>query len=68
VNLGDRWKFSVNNPGMEKIQTLQIHMQIQDCHSKSSIQEEDTFHKQFGLKFKEENSETLHLEHSFVWC
>jgi len=35
---------------------------------KSSIQlEEGSFHQQIGLKFKEENTEVLHLEHSFVW-
>jgi hypothetical protein len=27
-----------------------------------------TFYQQTGLKFKEETSEMLHLEHSFVWC
>jgi glycyl-tRNA synthetase beta subunit len=27
-----------------------------------------TFHQQIGLKFKEETSKELHLEHSFVWC
>jgi hypothetical protein len=26
------------------------------------------FHQQIGLKFKEETSKMLHLEHSFVWC
>jgi len=26
------------------------------------------FHQQIGLKFKEETSEVLHLEHSFEWC
>jgi hypothetical protein len=42
---------------------------IQNCHGKSSIQqEEDSFHQQTGLKFKEETSKVLHLEHSFVWC
>jgi hypothetical protein len=34
---------------------------------KSSIrQEEESFHQQNGLKFKEETSKMLHLEHSFV--
>jgi hypothetical protein len=31
-------------------------------------QEEGSFHQQTGLKFKEETSKLLHLEHSFVWC
>jgi hypothetical protein len=35
----------------------------------SSIQQEEvSFHQQTGLKFKEETSELLHLEHSFLWC
>jgi hypothetical protein len=33
-----------------------------------SQEEEDSFHQQTGLKFKEETSKVLHLEHSFVWC
>ena len=34
---------------------------------KSSIQqEEDSFHQQIRLKCKEETSEILHMEHSFV--
>ena len=47
---------------------IQIYSQneIQDCHGKSSIQqEEDSFHYQFGLKFKEETTKGLRLEHSF---
>ena len=35
---------------------------------KQHQQEEDSFHQQIGLKFKEETSKMLHLEHSFVWC
>jgi hypothetical protein len=43
--------------------------EIQNCHGKSNIQqEEDSFHQQIGLKFKEETSKVLNLEHSFVWC
>jgi len=46
------------------------------CESKSRIstekntiqQEEDSFHQQTGLVDKQETSEMLHLEHSFVWC
>jgi hypothetical protein len=29
-------------------------------------QEEDSFHQQIRLKFKEETSTVLHLEHSFL--
>jgi hypothetical protein len=40
-----------------------------DSHSKSGIQkEEKSFHKETGLEFKQETSEMLHLERSFVWC
>jgi hypothetical protein len=26
------------------------------------------FYQQIGLKFEEESSKMLHLEHGFVWC
>jgi hypothetical protein len=42
---------------------------IHNFHSQSSIQkEEDSFHQQTGLKFKEETTELLHLELIIVWC
>ena len=28
----------------------------------------ECFYQQIGLKFEEETSEVLHLEHGFVWC
>jgi len=31
-------------------------------------QEEESFYRQIGLKFEEETSKMLHLEHGFVWC
>ena len=38
---------------------------IQHCHGKNSIQqEEDSFHQQIRLKYKEENSTVLPLEHT----
>jgi len=40
---------------------------IQDCHGNSSIQQEDSFHQKNGMKFKDETSKVLHLEHNFVW-
>jgi hypothetical protein len=44
-------------------------IKYQDCHCKRSIQkEEDSFHQQTGLKFKEQISEMLYLEHSVVLC
>jgi hypothetical protein len=45
-----------------------VHVKLNpDCHDKSRIQlEEDSFQQQTGLKFKEEPSKVLHLEHSFV--
>jgi len=39
---------------------------MQDCHGKSSIQRQESFHHQNGLKLKEETSTVLHLEYSFV--
>ena len=40
-----------------------------DVHSKSCVQqEEDYLYQQNGLKFEEETSKMLHLEHGFVWC
>ena len=32
------------------------------------FQEEESFYQQIGLKFGEETSVVLHLEHSSVWC
>ena len=34
----------------------------QDCHCKSSTEQENSCHQQIGLTFKEETSELLHLE------
>jgi hypothetical protein len=31
-------------------------------------QEEESLHQQIRHRAKEETSEVLHLEHSFVWC
>ena len=31
-------------------------------------QEEDSLYQQIRLKFEEETSKMLHLEHGFVWC
>jgi hypothetical protein len=54
-----------------------LHQMMQDVHVKLSPglpwqkgiqQEEDSFHQQIGLKFKEETSEMLHLEHRHLWC
>jgi len=47
-----------------------IHVKLNpDCHSKTSIQQEEgCCHQQIGLKFKEENIKVLHLVHSVVWC
>jgi hypothetical protein len=28
----------------------------------------DSFHQQIGLKFKEETSKVLCMEHCFIWC
>jgi hypothetical protein len=42
------------NPGLPKQET--------------AFNREKTFHQQNGLKFKEETTEVVHFEHSFVWC
>jgi hypothetical protein len=36
--------------------------------AKAAFNKKKTLHQQTGLKFKEETSKMLHLEHSFVWC
>jgi hypothetical protein len=38
----------------------------QDCHGKSSIQQEHSLHQQIRLIAMEEISKMLHMEHSFV--
>jgi hypothetical protein len=39
------------------------------CEIKSRIaMAKAAYNKKTGLKFKEETSKVLHLEHSFVWC
>ena len=40
-------------------------LQLQKLHS---TREEDSFYEQTGLKFEDETSKMLHLEHGFVWC
>jgi hypothetical protein len=48
---------------------MYMRNQTQDFHYETSIQqEEDAFHQQIRLKFKDEPSEMLYFEHSFVWC
>jgi hypothetical protein len=45
------------------------HMKlIQDCHGNRTIQQEDFFRQQIGLKFKEETSKVLHFEHKILRC
>jgi hypothetical protein len=44
--------------------TIEINPEL---HGKSGIQQEDkSFHQKIRLKFKEETSKLLHLEHIFV--
>jgi hypothetical protein len=43
---------------------LNAELPWQKQHSK---RKKGSFHQQTGLKFKEETSKVLHLEHSFVW-
>ena len=49
--------------------SLEFFIDIQYCHGKSCVQqEEDSLYQQIGLKLEEETSKMLHLEHGFVWC
>ena len=44
-------------------------LRLRRTHGKSCVQqEEDSLYQQIGLKFEEETSKMLHLEHGFVWC
>jgi len=36
--------------------------------AKASFNKTKTLYQQIGLKFEEETSRMLHLEHVFVWC
>ena len=36
--------------------------------AKAAFNKKKTFYQQIGLKFEEETSKILHLEHGFVWC
>ena len=42
---------------------------MQDCHGKSGMQQDEgSSHQQIGLKFNEESSSVLYLEHGLLWC
>ena len=41
---------------------------VQDSQVKNNMLQEDSFHHQTGLKFKEEITKVMHLEQSFVGC
>jgi len=41
---------------------------VQDCQVKNNLLQEDSFHHQIGLTFKEETTKVMHLEQSFVGC
>jgi hypothetical protein len=43
-------------------------MKFRIVMAKASFNRNKTFHKKIGLKFNEETSEVLHVEHSFVRC
>ena len=36
--------------------------------AKAAFNKKKTFYQHTGLKFEEETSKMLHLEHGFVWC
>jgi hypothetical protein len=66
---GKTYFLPTRNNSMYTKTNLETFNQGQDCHGKSSIQqEEDSPHQQIRLRANEETSEVLHLEHSFVWC
>ena len=40
---------------------------MQDCHGKSGMQQDEgSSHQQIGLKFNEESSSVLYLEHGLL--
>jgi len=41
---------------------------MQDCHGKSSFQQEASFHQQIAFTFKEETSRVAPFEYCFVRC
>jgi hypothetical protein len=41
---------------------------MEKVYRSSKWREEESFYQQIGLKFEEETSEVLRLEHSSVWC
>ena len=36
--------------------------------AKATFNKKKTFYQKTGLKFEEETSKMLHLEHGFIWC
>ena len=52
-----------------------VHTVSDNCRSAQNrvlvlnmLEEEESFYQQIGLKFEEETSEVLRLEHDSVWC
>jgi hypothetical protein len=41
---------------------------VKYCLVKNSMLQEDSFHHQIGIKFKEETTKVMHLEQSFAGC
>jgi hypothetical protein len=46
--------------------TCEIQSRI--AMAKAAFNKKKTLYQQIGLKFEEETSKMLHLEHGFVWC
>ena len=50
------------------MQVIQVKLNPESPLQKQYWKEEDSFYQKTGLKFKEETSEVLHLEHTIIWC
>jgi len=48
----------------------EVHLKLNPGLSRQQQRstKEDSFRQQVGIKFEEETSKVLHLEHSFEWC
>lgn len=52
---------------MQDVPTREIKSRITMAKNSIQQEEEDSFHQHSGHKFKEQTSEKLHLDYSFVW-
>jgi hypothetical protein len=47
---------------------LMLEIKSRIAMTKAALKKKGNFHQEIELKFKEESSELLHFEYSFVWC